>query len=66
MYISLFTGIIPMDSLEVKELREEFCLREMKTEGKRKPQLEADFDELRRGITNVPVLKASLTSHSLS
>lgn len=45
-----------MDNLKVKELREKLCLRGMITEGNQKPQVEAAFEELQRGITNVPVL----------
>ncbi len=54
--LSVLTGINPMDNLEVQDLRIELHLRGVPTESKKKPQLEKEFDELRRGITNVPAL----------
>ena len=51
-----FTGTNPMDNLKVQQLRAELQLRGVTTEGKKKPELEKDFEDLRRGITNVPAL----------
>ena len=45
-----------MDNLKVNDLRVELNLRGMATANKKKPQLEKQFDELRRGILNVPAL----------
>ena len=45
-----------MDKLKIQELRTELWKRSLSTAGKKKPQLEKEFDELRRGITNVPAL----------
>ena len=45
-----------MDNLKIQELRMELEKRGLSTGRKRKPELERDFDELRRGIVNVPAL----------
>ena len=45
-----------MDNLKLQELKCELEVRGIITVGKRKPQLERDFDDLRRGIVNVPAL----------
>lgn len=45
-----------MDNLKVQELRTELKLRGVSTVGKKKPELEKDFEDLRRGISNVPAL----------
>ena len=45
-----------MDNLKIQELRVKLQKRGLQTAGKRKPALEKDFDELRRGIVNVPAL----------
>ena len=45
-----------MDNLKIQELRTELEKRGLSTSRKRKPELEKDFDELRRGIVNVPAL----------
>ena len=50
------TGINPMDNLKVQELRTELEMRGLSTYKKRKHELERDFDDLRRGIVNVPAL----------
>ena len=49
-------GINPLDNLKVLALRTELVMRGMVTGKKRKPELERDFDELWRGIVNVPAL----------
>ena len=46
----------PLDNLKVRALRTELNLRGMATAYKKKPQLEKEFDEIRGGIVNVPVL----------
>ena len=56
MWITILTGINPLDNLKIQELRTELGKRGLSTAGKKKPQLEKEFDELRRGITNVPAL----------
>ena len=43
-------------NLKISELRIELERRGLSTARKRKPELERDFDELRRGIVNVPAL----------
>ena len=45
-----------MDNLKIQELRMELEKRGLSTARKRKPELERNFDELRRGIVNVPAL----------
>ena len=45
-----------MDNLKIQELRMELEKRGLSTGRKRKPQLGRDFDELWRGIVNVPAL----------
>ena len=45
-----------MDNLKIQELRTELEKRGLSTSRKRKPELEKDFDKLRRGIVNVPAL----------
>ena len=54
--LNISTGINPLDNLKIHELRTELEKRGLSTAKKRKPQLEKEFDELRRGITNVPAL----------
>ena len=54
-----------MDKLKVQDLREELQLRGIEVTGKRKKELEMDFDELRRGITNVPALLHGVPDKSL-
>lgn len=55
-----------MDKLKVQDLRTELQVRGMETRGKRKQELEADFDEIRRGITNVPALLQGVADKSLA
>ena len=55
-----------MDNLKVLELRTELLMRGMVTAGKRKPELERDYDELRRGITNVPALLQGVADKPLA
>lgn len=55
-----------MDKLKVQDLRTELQMRGMETKGKRKQELEADFDEFRRGITNVPALLQGAADKSLA
>ena len=45
-----------MENLKLKELKIELELRGLATVGKQKPQLEKEFDDLKRGIVNVPAL----------
>ena len=49
-------GINPLDNMRVHELRVELEKRGLATAGKKRQELEKDFDELRRGIVNVPAL----------
>ena len=56
LYVYTCAGINPMDNLKISELRIELERRGLSTAKKRKPELERDFDELRRGIVNVPAL----------
>ena len=56
LYVYTCAGINPMDNLKISELRIELERRGLSTARKRKPELERDFDELRRGIVNVPAL----------
>ena len=51
-----YVDINPMDNLKIQELRMELEKRGLTTARKRKPELERNFDELRRGIVNVPAL----------
>ena len=51
--LSTVTCVNPMDNPKVNNLRVKLNLRGMATANK-KPQLEKQFDELRRGIVNVP------------
>ena len=44
------------ENLKVQELRIELSKRGVNITGKKKPQLETDLEELRRGVTNVPAL----------
>ena len=53
---TILTGINPMNNLRIQELWTELGKRGLFTTGKKKPQLEKELDELRRGITNVPAL----------
>ena len=52
-----------MDKLKLQELKMELEIREIS--GKRKPQLEKDFDQLRRGIVNVPALLQGVPTKTL-
>ena len=52
LYFPLRIGINPTDNLKLRELRIEL----EDTAGMKKPQLEREFEELKRGISNVPVL----------
>ena len=45
-----------MENLKLKDLQIELEMRGLATVGKRKPQLEKEFDEQKRGIVNVPAL----------
>ena len=45
-----------MDNLKLRELRIELDRRGLFTAGMKKPQLEREFEELKRGISNVPAL----------
>ena len=55
-----------MDKLKVQELRTELQLRGLEVTGKRKQDLEMQFDELRRGITNVPALLQGVPDKALA
>ena len=67
VYTSLIhTGINPMDNLKVQELKTELESRGVTTQGKKRPQLESEFVELRRGIVNVAALLQSDPDSSLS
>ena len=70
MYVNvdytILTGINPMDNLKIQELRTELWKRSLSTAGKKKPQLEKEFDELRRGITNVPALLQGVPEMTLT
>lgn len=55
-FVCNLTGIKPMENLKVQELRTELEKRGQSTYRKRKPELERDFDDLRRGIVDVPAL----------
>lgn len=44
------------ENLEVQDLRMVLHLRGVEVTGKKKTELEAEFEELHRGITNVPEL----------
>ena len=55
-----------MDKLKVQELRTELQLRGLEVTGKRKQDLEMQFDELRRGITNVPALLQGVPDKTLA
>ena len=58
--------VVPMDNLKVPELRNELSMRGMVPGNKRKHQLEKEFDELRRGIVNVPALLQGMPEKPLS
>ena len=45
-----------MDNLKIQELKTELEKRGLSTGRRTRPELEKDFDELRRGIVNVPAL----------
>ena len=51
-----YAGVNLYENLKVQELRIELSKRGMNVTGKKKPQLETDLEELRRGVTNVPAL----------
>ena len=55
-----------MDNLKVQELRTELHMRGKVTAGKRKPELERDFDELQRGTANVPALLRGVPEEPLA
>ena len=44
------------ENLRVQDLRMELHLRGVEVNGKKKPQFEKEFEELCKGITNVPAL----------
>lgn len=48
--------INPLDKLRVAELRTELEKSGVNTAGKKRPQLECEFQELQKGISNVPVI----------
>ena len=54
-----------MDNLKLHELQKELRLRGVPTEGKRKPELVSEFDDLRKGIVNVPALLQGTPEKSL-
>ena len=45
-----------MDNLKIQELKTELEKRGLSTGRRTRPELEKDFDELQRGIVNVPAL----------
>lgn len=49
-------GVNIYENLKVHELKSELSKRDVDVMGKKKQQLEREFEELRRGITNVPAL----------
>ena len=51
-----YVGVNLYENLKVQELRIELSKRGVNITGKKKPQLETDLEELRRGVTNVPAL----------
>ena len=55
-----------MDNLTVQELRTELIMRGMVAGKKRKPELEREFHELRRGIVNVPALLQGIPEKPLA
>lgn len=60
-----FLGVNLYENLKVHELRCELSKRGMDTTGKKKPQLESEFEELCKGITNVPALLHNAPTTSL-
>ena len=64
------TQVNPLDNLKVAQLQTELEKRGYNTRGKKKVQLEREFDELRKGVSNVPAIlqqtpKATLESLNL-
>ena len=59
-------GVNPLNDLRVNQLRAELEAHEETTEGKKKPELEGIFFELRAGICNVPALLQHNMTASLS
>ena len=55
-----------MDKLKLQDLKVELQMRGMEVTGKRKRELEIEFDELRRGITNVPAFLQGVPDKSLA
>ena len=55
-----------MDNLKVQELRTELIMRGITPGNKRNHVLEKAFDELRRGIVNVPALLQGMPEKPLS
>lgn len=47
-------GIKPLDNLTVHELQTELIMRGVATQGKLKLELVKEFEDLRKGIVNVP------------
>ena len=56
MHLSIHSGVNLYENIKVQELRIELSKRGVDITGKKKPQLETEFEELRRGVTNVPAL----------
>ena len=61
-------NVRPLDKLLLADLRKELNLRGIDTKGKRKPTLEAEFNEARIGISNCPALqeKPEMTLKSMN
>lgn len=55
----------PLDKLLVADLRNELSIRGLSTEGKKKPVLEKEFEDIRLGITNFPALLQNSPEASL-
>ena len=49
-------GTKPLDNLKVQELQTELRIRGVATQGKLKPELAKEFEDLHKGIVNVPAL----------
>ena len=54
--VTACAGINLYENLKVQELQIELTKRGVSVVGKKKPQLQTELEELRRGITNVPAL----------
>ena len=52
-------GVSPLDNLKIKDLKMELKRRGISTGGKKKPEVEDIFRELRAGICTVPALLQS-------